>query len=79
MLEEDEEGIGTYLTVEHRSPALLGETVDIEAEITELNGNSIHCSYTAKVGDRVVATGTTGQKILKKDKVKRLIHSITGG
>jgi fluoroacetyl-CoA thioesterase len=78
MKEEDEEGIGTYLTVEHKSPALLGETVSIEAEITGLDGNSVHCRYVATVGDRIIAEGTTGQKILKKEKVERIINSIHG-
>jgi fluoroacetyl-CoA thioesterase len=79
MKEEDEEGIGTFLNIEHKSPAMLGETVDITAVISSLDGHSIVCNYEAKVGDRLIAVGTAGQKILKKEKVERLIRSITGG
>jgi fluoroacetyl-CoA thioesterase len=79
MLEDDEEGIGTFLTIEHQSPALLGETVVITAEITLLEKNSIHCKYAAHAGNRVVATGTTGQKILKREKVEKIIAGIQGG
>lgn len=78
MLDEDEEGIGTFLTIEHKSPALVGDEVVVTATIIRLEGNNIDCSYEAKVGDRVIASGTTGQKILKKEKVERLIASIGG-
>lgn len=79
MKEEDEEGIGTFLNIEHRSPAMLGETVTITAKISSLEHHSIVCSYEAKVGDRLIAVGSAGQKILKKEKVERLIQSIQSG
>lgn len=79
MLEEGEEGIGTFLTIEHRSPALLGETVEITATIDELSGNAINCRYTASVGNRVVAEGRTGQKILKREKLDRIVEGIESG
>jgi predicted thioesterase len=79
MKEADEEGIGTFLNIEHRSPAMLGETVDITATITALEGHSVVCDYEVKTGDRVIAVGSTGQKILKKEKLERIINSITGG
>lgn len=76
MKEEDEEGIGTFLTVYHQSPALVGQEVTFEAEITKLEKNDVICKYTAKVGERIVATGETGQKILKKEKVNKLFGSL---
>lgn len=79
MLENDEEGIGTYLTIDHHAPALLGEMVEITARIEEIHGNSIHCTYEAFAGERKIASGKTGQKILKKEKVNQLIKKITGG
>ncbi|MBL7811034.1 MAG: hypothetical protein JNL57_02325 [Bacteroidetes bacterium] len=79
MLEDDEEGIGTFLNITHRSPAMLGDTVDITAEIIRLDGNAIDCSFAVKVGDRMVADGTQGQKILKKEKVQRLISNLSHG
>ncbi len=72
MLEDDEEGIGTYLTVKHKSPALVGQRVEITATIEELFENKINCSYVAKVGARVVANGTTGQMILKKSEIEKI-------
>lgn len=72
ILEEDEEGIGTFLTVKHRSPALLNQSVEFTAEIEEMEGNSINCSFVAKVGDRLIAKGEIGQKVLKKSQVKAI-------
>ena len=78
MLDEDEEGIGTFLTVKHVSPALVGQEVEIIAEITELEGRKINCSFEAKVGERLIATGTTGQMILKKTKVNEIEEKANG-
>lgn len=76
MKENDEEGIGTFLTVKHHSPALVGQEVVFEAEIYELQNNTINCRYTARVGNRLVAEGEQGQKILKKEKIERLFASL---
>ncbi|MCO6494827.1 MAG: hypothetical protein J5I91_03985 [Bacteroidetes bacterium] len=76
MKDENEEGIGTFLNIQHLSPALLGQTVEFEAEINELKSNSINCIFTARVGNRIIATGTQGQKILPKDKINNLFNSL---
>ena len=76
MKDDDEEGIGVFLNITHKSPALLGETVNIEAEIIRLQGNAIDCRFEVKVGDRLVAEGSQGQKILKKDKLKQLVSTL---
>ena len=73
MKEEDEEGIGTMLTINHKSPAFEGDVITITAAIKELTGNEVICSYVARVGDRIVADGETGQKILKKEKLATLL------
>lgn len=72
MKEEDEEGIGTMLTIEHKSPAMVGEELEITATVNQLNGHELICDYIAKIGSRIVAVGQTGQKVLKKEKVERL-------
>jgi predicted thioesterase len=66
MKEDDEEGIGTSLSIEHRAPAFVGEEVSIESSVLSINKNEIICKYEVYVGDRLVARGTQGQKILKK-------------
>jgi len=76
MIEEDEQGLGTFVNVKHVSPALIGEEVFFEAVIEELDGNKISCSFTAKVGDRLIAEGRTGQMILKKEKIEGIVKSL---
>lgn len=78
MKDEDEEGIGTFLHINHKSPALLGEAVNITAVVSELEGHVINCTFEVKVEDRLIAEGSQGQKILKKEKLERLIQKIQG-
>lgn len=81
MKEPHEEGIGTMLNIEHISPALLGEVVNFSCRISALKGNNVVCSYEVKVGDRLIAKGEQGQKILPKAKIdaifKKLANSTT--
>ena len=76
LKDDDEEGIGTFLNIPHKSPALLGDVVEIRALLTELHGNTVNCSFVVMVSDRLVAEGTQGQKILKREKLDRLIDQI---
>ncbi|MEN9522451.1 MAG: hypothetical protein RL065_828 [Bacteroidota bacterium] len=76
MKEDDEEGIGTFINVKHQSPALVNSVVDFEAEITQLEKNNVICKFTAKVNDRIIATGEQGQKILKKEKLETIFSSL---
>lgn len=72
MKEEDEEGIGTMLSIDHKAPVFVGETFEVTAEIESIEGKEIICTYKAKVGDRVIATGKTGQKVLKKEAINHI-------
>ena len=73
MRDDDEEGIGTFLSIEHKAPAFVGETVNIEAAVENITGHELICSYIARVGNRVIAVGKTGQKILKREKLNQLL------
>lgn len=72
MKEADEEGIGTLVSVQHLAPAKVGSSVDFTATITKLQGHEIICSFEARLGRQLIATGEAGQKILKKEKLERL-------
>ena len=76
MAEDDEEGIGTYLSLDHKAPALVGETLTVTATVKAQTGHELICVVEATVGDRVVATGETGQKILKREKLDRLFAGL---
>lgn len=72
MMEPDEEGVGTFLQIEHKSPAFSGEEVVITATFDKLEGMELICTIEAKVGARIIATGKTGQKMLKREQLKKL-------
>lgn len=72
MTEADEEGIGTLLEIAHLGPAFEGEVMIIKATFDSLLGNELICSIEVSVGDRPVAIGRTGQKILKKDRINQI-------
>ena len=72
MKEDDEEGVGTFLQIEHHSPAKIGEEVTISATAESITGNELICIIEARSGDRIIATGKTGQKMLKKEKLIKL-------
>lgn len=76
MKEEDEEGIGTFIHVDHLSPALPGQLVEFYARLDEVKGHEVICSFEAKVKDRLIAKGSTGQKILKKEKLERMMNKL---
>lgn len=77
MKEEDEEGIGTFIHVEHHAPALVGTKIDFTAILDKVEKNEIICSFRAHAGDRLIATGKTGQKILKKEMINRILENIS--
>ena len=76
MKEPDEEGIGTFINVQHQSPALIGQQANFTATLKLVDKNLIVCSLIVKVGDRIVAIGEQGQKILKKDRIELLFNSL---
>lgn len=76
MKEDGEEGIGTGITVNHHSPALVDQEVLFIATMVEVNKNEVITDYMAKVGDRLVASGRQWQKILKREKLDALFESL---
>ena len=74
MRDDDEEGIGTFLSIEHSAPAFVDEEIIIDSTIEAINGHELICSYIARVGNRKVASGKTGQKILKREKIAKIFN-----
>ena len=77
MKDDDEEGIGTRLDITHVSPALLGSVVDFVAtfdRITEKGEIITH--FEAHVGDRLIAKGLQGQRILKREKLDAIFRQL---
>jgi len=76
MIDTDEEGIGTYLKIHHKSPAMIGEILTIESEVKSMAKNELICRFKVSVNDRMIAIGESGQKILKKEKLERIFSSL---
>ena len=72
-LSDGEQGIGSYLSIDHCSPALVGKTVSVQATITELDDTSVICELTASIGSVVCATGKQVQRILPCSVIHSLI------
>ena len=76
MKEELEEGIGTFLTIYHHSPAPVGSLVKITGTVKSIHQHELICTWEAHIGDRLVARGETGQKIISKERLNRLFQSL---
>lgn len=72
MKDDDEEGIGTFLEIRHKAPAFVGEEIAFTGYFGDLVNGELTCSFEARVGDRVIATGKTGQKILTRAKIRSI-------
>ena len=77
MKEDDEEGVGTHLSIDHKSPAFVGEELTLTAIVVSLKGNELYCDIEVKVKDRLIATGKTAQRMMKKEKLKKLFTRST--
>ena len=78
MKEAHEEGIGTYVSVEHLAPARIGSTVFFKATLLAVQGNRVRCRYEAFVEERLIARGEQEQRILHKSKVEAMLQGEGG-
>lgn len=76
MCEPHEEGIGTMLHIQHKSPAFIEEEVEIKAFYGELKHGELTCKVKVYVGNRLIATGMTGQKIMSREKINQIFTSL---
>ena len=77
MKEEGEEGIGTSMNIQHKSPAFVKDKVIFTATFDEVKeSGEIINSFEAKVGNRLIATGTQGQRILPKAKIDSIFEKL---
>ena len=76
MKEDGEEGIGSFLNIEHLYPAPEGSTVKIEATLESVIGNEVVCQYEAFANQKCIAKGRQGQRIIDKARFDKLINSI---
>lgn len=76
ICEPHEEGVGTMLQIDHKSPAFVGEGVSVKAKVASLDKNELICEIEVSCKGRIVAHGKTGQKILSRDKITQIFTSL---
>ncbi len=77
MKTEEEEGIGTKISVEHKSPAFVGDEIQFIATFEEVTERGeIITSFQAFCGDRLIAKGVQGQRILLKSLLEEKFKTI---
>ena len=78
-LDDDEEGVGSHLSIDHLAPAPVGSTVRIVAEAVEMSGHTLICDITAyhvRLGgtQRTIGRGRQVQRVLPKATLAALIN-----
>ena len=77
FLDDDEEGIGSHVSVEHLAPCPVGRTVCVRAELKEIQDHRhrrVICDVTVFDGDRLLARGRQVQVVMNKAKLKEYIE-----
>jgi fluoroacetyl-CoA thioesterase len=72
-LEVGEEGIGSRVSIDHKSPAILGSTVEVTATVTKTTKSEVVCDIVATIGSRIVATGDQIQRVFPKETINQII------
>ncbi len=78
MKDDDEEGIGVHIEVDHIGPAFVGNKVRFQASFEGVDEKGvIKTGFKAYVKDRLISKGIQGQKIIKKEKIGRLFNELS--
>jgi len=72
-LEENEEGIGSQLAIEHCAPAPLGSDIKITSTVTKVDKTTVVCTLEAKKSQTIVATAIQTQRVFPKKIVDQII------
>jgi fluoroacetyl-CoA thioesterase len=73
IIGDEEEGLGTMLHIDHLGPAYEEEEVTVTATWSSFEQNVLKCDIEVRVGDRLIARGATGQKLILKERLKEII------
>lgn len=74
FLEPHEEGVGSHVSCDHLRPAPVGEKVRVTATVARMNDRELICDVAAFCGEQLIASGKTGQKVLPRTVLKRVLR-----
>lgn len=72
--EEGENAVGGALELRHEAMCAVGDTVRIEAQVTEVRGRKIVCSIQAFSSSRRIARGSQTQIVMPQSKIQELVE-----
>ena len=73
FLQDDEEGVGAHVSVDHLAPCPVGRRVRVRAELVEVVSDRnvrVVCAVSAHDGERLLAEGRQVQIVMNKEKLK---------
>lgn len=74
FLEEEEEGVGSHVTIDHIAPVRVGRTVRVIATAEEVSDRRLVCDVDAFHGSRKIAAGKTVQNVFPREVLVRLLE-----
>jgi fluoroacetyl-CoA thioesterase len=70
---EMEEGIGTFVNIAHFAPAFIGDSIIFTATFKGYNEKrEMVVDIEARVQDKLIISGSTGQKVMMKEKINKI-------
>ena len=76
-LEDDEEGIGSHLSIDHLAPAPVGHEVTIRAEAIKVDETGVVCGIKVWDGNRLLGQGQQVQRVLPKSVLNRIVDRVS--
>lgn len=74
FLEDDEEGVGSHVSIDHISPVRVGRMVRVVATAEEVGERRLVCDVDAFHGDRKIAAGRTVQNVFPRAVLARILE-----
>lgn len=63
-----ETSVGTRVELEHRAASPVGAHVEIATELTQVDGRRLVFAFTAREGERLIATGTIERAVVDRER-----------
>ncbi|MBX9686531.1 MAG: hypothetical protein K2X27_07500 [Candidatus Obscuribacterales bacterium] len=79
FLDEQEEGMGCRVNVEHKMPAPEGSRIKLIARVTDVHTNKVECQVEAFGPHGQIARGSVTQAIVEKSWLAEKLRELTTG
>ncbi len=71
-----EDAVGQEVTIRHIAAAPVGAVVEVTASVTLQDERSVRCRVEVRWNETLLAEGTTDQRIVSKEKLKKKFASL---